>query len=94
MDLAEVAGQVAGQLIERATRRRDVHEPEERGAQLVVARCQPHGLLVERPHRRSGARREGGGEVAADPPELVLEPAVSGHAETVLPLMRAYPEDG
>ena len=35
-DLADVAGQVRGEIVERAARRRDVDEPEQRGAQLVV----------------------------------------------------------
>ena len=59
LDLAEEAGQVAGEVVERAAGRDDVDEPEQRGLELGVLRGELHRLLVgglERVARAGGQR--------------------------------------
>ena len=45
--LAQVVPEVPREVVERATRRRDVHEAEEGCSQLLVRRRQLHRALVE-----------------------------------------------
>ena len=65
-DLAQELPQVAGEIVERPAGGGDVDEPEQRGLELLIGRCEIHRPLVERPERMAGARRERRGEVGAD----------------------------
>ena len=69
-NLLEEAGQMAREVVERAARRDDVDEPEQRRAQLAVARGELHRPRVERPHRMARGGRERGGQLGADPLDL------------------------
>jgi hypothetical protein len=66
VDRLEVAGQVAGQLIQRPARRGHVHEPEQGRAELRVLGRQLHRLVVERTHRIARARGQTRGDLAPD----------------------------
>ena len=65
-DVVQEPGEVAREVVERAAGGRDVHEPEERGAQLVVLGGEVHRLRVERLERVARRRGERRGEVLAD----------------------------
>ena len=56
----EVAGEVAGEVVERAAGGRHVDEPEQRGAQLGVLRGELHRLVVERLERVARGRHRRG----------------------------------
>ena len=72
VDLVEQRGEVAGEGVERSARRDDVDEPEERRPELGVARSEIDRLVVDRPDRMVGVRRERLRQRAADAPGLVL----------------------
>ena len=71
--LVEVGAQVAGQVVERARRRRDVHQAEERGAQLGVARGHLHRLRVHRLDRIARGPRQRGVQLPSDLADPVLD---------------------
>ena len=78
LDLAEEAGQVAREVVERAAGRDDVDEAEQRGLELGVLRRELHRLLVgglERVARRRGQRVV---QLASDFEQLGLEPRLVG----------------
>ena len=78
LDLAEEAGQVAGEVVEVPAGGHDVHEPEQRGLQLGVLRGEVHRLLVE---RLEGIARDGHGgrQALADLVQLRLQGALVHH---------------
>ena len=88
-DLAEEAGEVAREVVERAAGRHDVDEAEQRGLQLRVLGGELHRLLVGRLQRVARRARQRGGELAADREQLLLERALLDHrADDTLGLMR------
>ncbi len=64
---------MAREIVERAARRNDVDEPEQRRPQLAVAGGELHRPGIERSERMPRAGRERRGEIAADLPDLILE---------------------
>ena len=73
VDLLEKAGQVGGEIVERAAGRHDVDEAKQRGAQLVVLRGEVHGTIVERLQRLATVARERLVQRAADALDLRFE---------------------
>ena len=80
LDLAEEAGQVAGEVVERAARRDDVDEAEQRGLQLAVLGGELHRLLVGELERVARRRRHRRRQPLADGEQLLLERALLDHA--------------
>ena len=76
LDLAQEAGEVAREVVERAAGGHDVDEAEQRGLQLGVLRGELHGLLVGGLERVPRRRRERGPEPLADRVQLALERGV------------------
>jgi hypothetical protein len=76
--LAEVAGEVARQVVERAAGGRHVHEAKQRRPQLGVLRGELHGLRVERLHRAHPPLGEGRIQRPPDSAELFLYGRVGG----------------
>ena len=85
--LGQEAGQMAGDVVERPAGGHDVDEPEQRGAQLLVARGELHRPGVERAHGMAGGRGECGGQLGADPADLGLD-------RVAVALTRGLPRDG
>ena len=71
--LVEEVAEVARDVVEGPARRDHVDEPEQRGAELAIARREIHRPGIERPYRVARARGEGGGELLSDPLDLGLE---------------------
>ena len=65
LDLAEEAGQVPREVVERPARRHHVDEPEQRRLELRVLRRQLHRLVVRRLQRAPHPRRQRRGEPLA-----------------------------
>ena len=72
-DLVEEAGQVRGEVVERAAGGDDVDEAKQRGAQLVVLGGEVHRAVVERLERMAAVRRERVVQRAPDALDLGLE---------------------
>ena len=64
---------MAGEVVERSARRRDVDQPEEGGAELGVLGGALEGAGVERPDRMARARGERLGQSGADGAQLGLD---------------------
>ena len=88
--LGEVLAEVAREVVERPARGRHVHEPEERGPQLRVARGQLHRALVERLHGWRARPREATPRARA---RCAGHPLPQSHASkaTLEPMLRGGP---
>ena len=81
LDLAEEAGQVAREVVERAAGGDDVDEAEQRGLELGVLGRELHRLAVGGLERVAGRRGQRAGEPAADLEQLRFQPRLvhAGH---------------